>query len=496
MSGFIGREDELSILDDLWATDNSSLLILYGRRRVGKTRLLTHWLRNSGENIGLYWVAEPTSQLSQLRSFSQALFNFTSPRMTAPSDFSYATWEQAFQQVALIAENQKVAIFIDELGYILDSTPGFAGILQNAWDHALKPSNVMMAISGSQMGVIQNLFSYTGPLYGRASAVIRLPQLDFSATKEYFPNMTARERVQLYAIWGGVPAYWELLSPNDTLQDNIRRSFLRSNMLMQQEPLLLLQDFLSDPHNYISILHALASGAVTRTRIATMIGLPEGHMSKYLKVLRGTGFVDRFVPVTEDASNSRRGHYGITDPLLQFYYRFLPQHHSRLALGEQDEILAEIDEALPEFIEENTWHKLCQEWLLRSGRQNKLPLHVTTVGGAWYRHTNIPVVGIDKKRKMITFATALWRTGQMGLGIISELVSQSQQIINTLDNAEEWRVHYVGFASDGWHPTAQDGAASLVEGVTQAHPWKTEGITLVDLDQMDADFTAWRMGTK
>lgn len=495
MNDFIGREGELEVLDDLWEAPNSSLLILYGRRRVGKTTLLTHWLKARSQGRGLYWVAEPSSQLSQLRSFSQALFNFTSPRMVAPSDFSYSNWEQAFQQVALIAETEKIAIFIDELGYLLDANPGFAGILQNAWDHTLKPSNVMMALSGSQMSVIQNMFSYSGPLYGRSSAIIELPQMEFSATREYFPNMDVAERVRHYAVWGGVPAYWELLTPDVPLGENIRRSFLRSNMLMQQEPLLLLQDFISDPHNYIGILHALASGAVTRARIATMTGLPEGHMSKYLNVLRGTGFVDRFVPVTEEASKSRRGHYSITDPLFRFYYRFLPQHHVRLALGEQDDILKEIEAEIPAFVAEGTWVDLCQQWLAKAGRAGRLPLKVTETGGAWYRLTNVPVVGIDKMNRHITFCAAKWNEQESDLSVISDLLARSQQILKTLDKPETWRVHYIGFSSHGWTSDALAGADSFVRGVMQLQPWKTEGVMLIDLNQMDEDLAAWRVGS-
>jgi AAA+ ATPase superfamily predicted ATPase len=495
MIDFVGREDELEMIDDLWDSSGSSLLILYGRRRVGKTRLLTHWLKQQSGR-GLYWVAEPTSQLSQLRSFSQALFNFTSPRMAAPSDFTYANWEQAFQQVSLIAEQNKVAVFIDELGYLLDATPGFSGILQNAWDHALKPSQVMLALSGSQMSVIQSMFDYSGPLYGRASGIIELPPLEFSATREYFPTLDAADRVRTYAIWGGVPAYWELNSPYDSVRENIRASFLRSNMLMQQEPQLLLQDFISDPHNYIGILNALASGAVTRARIASMTGLPESHLSKYLSVLRATGFVNRFAPVTEDASRSRRGHYRITDPLLRFYYRFLPKHNARLALGEQEEILNAIEEDLPSFIGENSWVELCQEWLLKAGRQGQLPLHVIEVGGAWYRRTSVPIVGIDKERQHIIFGTGVWSQKPARLSAISDLINRSVNIMQTLEHPKQWRVHYVGFAASGWNAGASAGAAALVEGSTEVHPWQTEGITLVDLARMDQDLYAWSVSAQ
>src|SRR5690606_4279596 len=152
---FKGRHAELRVLDDLWNSPNATLLILYGRRRVGKTRLLTHWMGRHAQQA-IYWVAEPTSALDQLRSFSQALFNYSQPDVPAPLEFSYATWEQALQQAAALAKNKRLALFIDEVTYLLDVHAAFPGTLQKMWDHYLSKTNLILALSGSQMGMMQN----------------------------------------------------------------------------------------------------------------------------------------------------------------------------------------------------------------------------------------------------------------------------------------------------------------------------------------------------
>ena len=113
---FKGRLTELALLDSLWESPNASLLILYGRRRVGKTRLLTHWLGEDTKR-GIYWVAEPSSALHQLRSFSQVIYNFSHPDAPAPRNFTYADWEQAFEEVAQLAQDEKIVLFIDEVTY-------------------------------------------------------------------------------------------------------------------------------------------------------------------------------------------------------------------------------------------------------------------------------------------------------------------------------------------------------------------------------------------
>ena len=160
---FVGRSRELEVLDNLWASQKARLLILYGRRRVGKTRLLTHWLQHQDKD-GLYWVAEPASALTQLRSFSQALMSFIDPEAEVPADFTFASWELAFRQLALHAQSRRVAVFIDEVTYLIDVDPDFVGILQKAWDRWLSDTNLLLALAGSQMGLMRkHLLDYEAP---------------------------------------------------------------------------------------------------------------------------------------------------------------------------------------------------------------------------------------------------------------------------------------------------------------------------------------------
>ena len=206
---FVGRSRELEVLENLWQSPQARLLILYGRRRVGKTRLLAHWLQQN-PSAGLYWVAEPASALTQLRSFSQALMAFKNPDVEISPEFSYSTWELAFSELAAMARNRRMAMFIDEVTYLIDVDPGFVGILQKVWDGPLSKSNLLMALAGSQMGLMQkHLLDYDAPLHGRLTAQMSLPALPYGCTREYFPHYSPAERVRLYTMWGGVPAYWE-----------------------------------------------------------------------------------------------------------------------------------------------------------------------------------------------------------------------------------------------------------------------------------------------
>ncbi|MCA9962290.1 MAG: ATP-binding protein [Anaerolineales bacterium] len=490
-SAFIGRHKELALIDRTWESPQAALMVLYGRRRVGKTRLLTHWMKRHADH-GLYWMAEATSAYDQLRSFSQALANFADPESIAPLDFTYANWDQAFRQVSLLARNRRIALFIDEVNYLMAVNPSLIGTLQKAWDHWLSDSNLLLALSGSQMGMMQKqLLSYQAPLYGRATAQFSLPPLPFSATKQFFPDYNAAERVMIYAIWGGIPAYWERLDPSVSVLENLRLQLQPSNAWMLDEPRLLLQDFLTDLYNYVGIMRAIASGEQTLSGIGKRAGLSSGHTSKYLSILRSTGFVDRQVPVTERSTDSRRGRYFVTDPYLRFYYRFLAPYQSKLALGQDKQMLVSIEHNLPGLIQDSTWQELCREWLLLASAQGELPTPIEHVGSEWKRINTFDVVGISEEEKCLILGKCLWDTVPAGVEMIHDLVKRTPSIIPTGD--EDWKVYYIGFAAGGWTENATTRAEAIIadDKLRGRRKWQPIGVRLVDLETLDADFDRW-----
>jgi len=485
---FFGREKELEELNRRWESHKEEFLILYGRRRVGKTVLLAEWIRRTG-NRALYWVASPTSAAAQLRSFSQSIYNFENSGLLAPDGFTYANWEQAFQQIARLAKDERLALFIDEFTYLLEVDPRIAGLLQNLWDHVLKKANIFLCLSGSHLGMMKReFFSYQAPLYGRASAQIHLKPFYFGSTRRFFPNYSVVDRIALYSIFGGVPAYWERVDSSKSVSWNIKRQLLTSNNLLQSEPRLLLQDFISDPHNYLSILAAIANGAHITREIAEVTGLPSGHVSKYLGVLAETGFVERRVPVT-DPGPSRAGRYHITDPYLRFYFRFLADRQDQLALGAQDIALAEINRHMIDFIGRYTWEELCREWVLRAGALGALAVMSDHVGSAWNSKAQVDVVGINSMEKTLILGECKWTLSSNGRKVMTELVDEkTPQIIPARGN---WKVSFLGFSRSGWTPAAFEYQKEINRQPVQGKNWVSTGMRLVTLKELDNDLTLW-----
>lgn len=487
---FKGRPRELAALDELWAAPEASFLVLYGRRRVGKTRLLTHWLKQSGAR-GFYWVAEPTSTFDQLRSFSQALYNFANPDVPAPGDFSYASWAQALQQVGSLARRERLVVIIDEFTYLLDNDPGLAGVLQNAWDHQLGESDFFLILSGSHMGMLQqHVLSYQAPLYGRATQRLHLQPFLYGATSLFFPDYTADERVALYAVFGGIPTYWERIDPSCPIIDNIRSQLLRADNLMQAEPRLLLQDFVREPNNYIAILRAIAAGGRTQKEISVYTGLAQGHVSKYTSVLREAGFVERRTPVTA-GKRSRLGRYHITDPYLRFYYRFLSTRKAQFALNIEDPALMEIERQLPPFIGAHTWEEISREWVLRASAAGKLPFLADEVGGAWAHDVQVDVVAFNQSEKTIALGECKWQSQSAGKTVLQDLMAKTSAI---LPDQRRWRVFYLGFSRQGWTDDARALATEVEAGKNGQGNWSVEGVHLLDLEQVDQDMADWQAG--
>jgi AAA+ ATPase superfamily predicted ATPase len=381
-----------------------------------------------------------------------------------------------------------MALLLDEFTYLLASHPAVAGILQNAWDHVLKEVKLMLVISGSHLGMMQrHALSPQAPLYGRATAQLHLQPLPFGVTKAFFPRYKAAERVALYAMLGGVPAYWERVEQKRSVSENIRRQLLTPNNLMQEEPRLLLQDFLIDSPNYVAILRAIADNCRTQKQISDRTGLPQGHVSKYVDALGRAGFVQRRLPVTE-SEISRKGRYHITDPYLRFYYRFLATRLAQMALGVSNQALAEIKQHLLDFIGTHTWEELCREWVLRAAAHGKLPFAPDQVGSLWTSRIQIDVAGINRRAKTLILGECKWSPHPTGEGVLKELVAKTDQAIPSTPKRATWPVFYLGFSRGGWSDAAMTYARQCRESGSN---WKGEGMRLLDIKVLDADLIRW-----
>jgi len=478
MTHFVGRRRELAELDALLTQSIPQFLILYGRRRVGKTTLLLHWAQQSGVPF-IYWVANRLSPALQLRSFSQALYNAAHPESPADADFTYPSWEMALAQVAQAAADRRLILILDEFPYVAEAEPGLPSVLQNAWDHHLKDTQIFLVLAGSHIGMMTGLLRYHAPLYGRFTARLHLEPLPFAAIADFLPRYSTAERVAVYAILGGIPAYLERFDDAQSLAANVKRHIFRPTGIFRVDPLFLLQDQVREPRNYLSVLHAIGGGAHTLGEIAAASGLPKQNASTYLGRLADLHLVERRTPVTlapKRRARSPLGRWHLLDPYLRFYFRFVLPNQRALELELMAAVWADVRQQLRAFVGQTAFEELSREWVLVQARRGRLPFAPEDVGSHWAADVRVDVAAISWREKAILLGECKWGTAAVGRAVVRELVeTKTPKVLAALpDGGEGWRVHYAFFARAGFTEAARAEARSV-------------GARLVDLATLDAD---------
>jgi AAA+ ATPase superfamily predicted ATPase len=464
---FVNRERELAVLNELWARPGSQFLVLYGRRRVGKTALMLHW---GADRANIFWTARRTSATNLLRDFSQAVYRFEHPEMPPEAAFSYPSWEMALRQVARLATERRVLLVLDELPYAFAADRSLSSTLQMLWDHVLEPTQLFLAVSGSVVGRIeQEVLAYDAPLYGRATAKMPLAPLPFAALRHFFPRYSDVQRTTVYAIVGGVPAYLRTFDDNQPVEVNIRERILSEVGLFLNEPYLLIQDEIQQPRNHLAVLQAIGSGQRQFSAIARAAGLDRSHVGKYLNTLVRLRLVRRIVPVTvRQPERSRRGHYVIADPYLRFYFRFLAPRQEWIEQGRWERLWQSIEGQLEAFVGLTAFEELCRGWVIAQGDAGRLPFVPERVGAYWDRHTQVDVGAISWSERALLLGEARWTARPMGVQALEALQAKMPAIRPSGD----WAVQYVLFSRSGFSAPLQARA-------------EREGVQLVSLEALE-----------
>ena len=476
MTIFVGRDRELRLLNDLYQRQGAQLLVLYGRRRIGKTRLITHW-GNQLDIPYFYWMASQTSAVNQLRQFSQALFRFLNPQATVGAEFSYSSWDAAFAEVSRATQTKRLVMVLDEITYVMQADSEVPSLIQRAWDHQLKGTNLFLILTGSLAGLIQRtVLDYHAPLYGRATARLKLQPLSFGALAHLLPNYTSEQRVAVHTITGGVPAYIEMFDDQQNILQNLRQRIVTPTNAMLTDAAFLLHEQLETPRNYIAIIEAIAAGFHKYTDIAKMSGIDRSNITKYLSILQELGYVERQVPATvRRPEQSRQGRYVIVDPYLRFYYRFLAPYRGAIEQGRIRQATALLYDHLLDFIGTHTFEELCRDWVGVVSEMDNFPFLPENIGSHWSKQAQVDVVAISWRSKTILLGECKWGKKPVGKAVIETLVSKTSKV---LPKTGTWKVFYAFFARNGFTLPAQ--------AVAHQH-----GAQLITLAQLESDMQSW-----
>ncbi|MBS7127111.1 MAG: AAA family ATPase, partial [Collinsella sp.] len=234
---FIGRTVEMSELNRLYGTGSFEMPVIYGRRRVGKTRLITEFIQ---DKKAIYFQARRTNAEANLHGFSQAILAGS----VGAAGVSFRSFDEAFDALATMARTERLIVVIDEYPYLAQSNPEISSLLQDKIDHLYKETRLMLILCGSSLSFMEEqVLGYESPLYGRRTAQFKIMPLDFTTTLGLWQSMSREDAAVCYGMTGGIPAYIERVDPAAPLKDNIKRLFLTPTGYLFEEPSnLLLQD--------------------------------------------------------------------------------------------------------------------------------------------------------------------------------------------------------------------------------------------------------------
>jgi hypothetical protein len=416
---FINREKELTFLEERWRESKAQFVVLWGKRRVGKTELVRQFVKNKPH---VYFLSESTNEMEQLKRFSQALNRFFHEPLLETRGFT--GWEECF--AFLKAKNRRFVLAIDEFPYLLWSNPAIAGLFQKGWDEYLSESRIYLILLGSSMAMMENeVLGYRSPLYGRRTGQWRVDPMLFPSAAQFRKGKSFTDRLSHYSVAGGVPAYWLQFDPGKDFTENLKHHVLKKGSMLYDEVEFILREELREPRYYFALLQALSQGKRKLAEIVNATGIGQPIANKYLGVLSDLKIVEREVPVTEEKPlKSKKGLYRINDEFFQFWFKFIFPRRSELEMGRIDEVLTAIHRDLPQHLA-YSYEKVAID-TLRKNMDHIPPF--TSIGKWWDRNEEIDVVAINGEFDSILLGEVKWSEKPVGTDIYEALKEKAKRI--------------------------------------------------------------------
>ncbi len=400
MRRFIDRLSQQHTLDSAWRSGKPELVVVHGRRRVGKSELLVRFAH--GKPIA-YYVAAQQLERDQLADLGRALGALSAGfRRSRPPRLAFRDWDELLATISDAGQRRRVGVVLDEFPYLVAANPALPSLIQRWWDADGSRADVMLILAGSQQAMMQRLVSAEGALYGRPTRRIHLQPFDYFHAAQFARGWSAEDRIRLYAIAGGIPDYLEEFDDQRSLRDElVRLAFSADGRLFREAPDLLRSEF-SEPRTYESIIRAIAQGATTPGEVADRAGLAAANrVNPYLDRLLELGLVDRRVPPAEETRpRPRTSQWVLADGYLRFYYRFIDPCRSAIQLGAGSRIIDEVmGEPFDAFVS-RTFEEVARQYVARLSAAGKSP-PLSSVAFWWFAGGDIDVAGFQGRRLVL-----------------------------------------------------------------------------------------------
>ena len=420
-SMFIDRVKEIDLLKEIYKKEKAEFILLYGRRRVGKTRILKEFIKNK---YSFYFIADVSADI--LTTFENVIKD---------QFVRFSNWDDFFDFLEIEGRKRRMIVVIDEFQYLYKVNKSWPTILQRRWED-LKDTKIMLILCGSTISSIYKIaMGYGSALYGRKTYEIEITPLNFFDARGFMPNYSIKDFVYIYAILGGVPRYLEEMDDKKKLWENIKHSIINKSCFLYREPLNLFYEEFKNPSVYLSIMHALSEDSKKFNEISTQTGISTGKLPKYLNILERVKIVEKITPITEKKERIRSTQYLLSDNFIKFWFKFVYPNRSLIELDEISLLIKKIKKELDTYVGE-TFEEMCKQFLIL-----KKPIIFTKIGKWWYKDKEIDIVGLNEDKREMYLFECKWKdiSYNQSLKILEEL-KEKASFVKWLDG--ERREYY------------------------------------------------------
>ena len=391
---FLNRTNELETLNSRHNSDRAEFTVIYGRRRIGKSRLIDEFIE---DKKGVRLLAREESEKMTLERFSSDLAEIFEDETLAQT--TLPDWDSFFEYLAGKTEDDRYIIAIDEFPYIVEQNRSFPSILQDHWDSSLSNTRIFLMICGSAVSAMEDIMGHESPLYGRRTSQLLLKPISFTDIFKEI-DIDIEKVIKFYSVFGGTPPYFIEADLNETLEHNLIQKVFQYDSFLLQDTEFVLRNELKKPHFYFSILTAIAEGKTKVNKIVNHTGVERSKVGRYLSILRDLKLVEREVPVTEEKTKSRRGIYKLSDNFFKFWFNFINPNQMLLERGKSKELADKVMEKLPRYIGP-LFEDICREFVWDDYDYHE-------VGRWWYKENEIDIVGLKPDENKILFGECKW----------------------------------------------------------------------------------------
>ena len=455
---FIGREKELSILEDLNDSKKFEMLVLFGRRRVGKTEILKQFVAK--HKAFMFSAIEQNTALN-LESFSRTAGEYFSEPHLPP----FTNWQNALDYIdgkidkEILSKGKKAVVVIDEFPYIAKAFPAIKSIFQHLIDHKWKDKNILLILCGSSVSFMLNeVMGQKSPLYGRKTSQLEILPFDYLTSAKFVPGYSNLDKIITYGILGGIPKYLEVFDDKLTLAKNIEKNVVAATGSLHEEPSYLLRIEFREPALYNSILDAIATGSSKMNEITTKIKEDTSKSNKYLTELQIIKLVEKIVPCG-DKENSKKTIYLLKDNFFKFWYSFMFRNKNKYALMDEDEIAQSIMENVSNYMG-LPYERICMEFMIKLAKAKKLPFIPAQISKWWgsnpvkKKKVDVDILALSADSKQAIFCECKFTNEKFDSGDLTEMIENAN-----LFSQVEKRVFYI-FSKNGITKGVEERIAS------------------------------------